>query len=109
MTIEMEKILGIFLRDRKAQSVLAVLQHGEFTMGRAVDNDLVISNPTVSQYHARIYTYLTASYIEDLESTNGTFIDGKRIKKHVLKPGSVIMLGEYELAVDERQPELALT
>jgi pSer/pThr/pTyr-binding forkhead associated (FHA) protein len=109
MRDELENIFGIFLRDKTNQSVLSVLRHGEFTLGRALDNDLVIQNPTISNYHAKIYTYLTASYIEDLGSTNGTFIDGKRIEKHVLKPGNVIKLGDYELEVRERQPEVALS
>jgi len=109
MVDELENVIGIFLRDRAKKSVLAVLRHGEFTLGRALDNDLIIHNPTISQHHAKIYTYLTASYIEDLDSTNGTFIDGKRIKKHVLKPGYIIKLGSYELEVDERTPELEVT
>ncbi len=105
----LENIIEIFLRDRAKQSVLAVLRHGEFTLGRAMDNDLIIHNPTISQHHAKIYTYLSASYIEDLDSTNGTFIDGKRIKKHLLKPGHLIKLGMYELEVDERMPELEVS
>lgn len=109
MVSELDNIMGVFLRDRTNQSVLTVLRHGEVTIGRALDNDLVIHNPTISQHHARIYTYLGASYIEDLDSTNGTYIDGKRVNKHVLKPGNVIKLGKYELEVDERQPELELT
>jgi pSer/pThr/pTyr-binding forkhead associated (FHA) protein len=108
MTIELEKIVGLFIRDKKDQSIVTVLRHGDYSIGRAQDNDLTITNPTISSHHARIYTYLTASYIEDLNSTNGTFVDGKRVTKHILKPGNVIKLGEYELLLEERQPEVAL-
>jgi pSer/pThr/pTyr-binding forkhead associated (FHA) protein len=109
MRVDVKNIDGICLKDRKAQEVIAVLQHGELRIGRALDNDLAIQNPTVSSYHAKIYTYLTASYIEDLDSTNGTFVDGKRIKKHVLKPGNIIKLGIYELVLEEQHPAEALT
>lgn len=109
MTIELEKVVGLFIRDKKDQSIVTVLRQGSYSIGRALDNDLSIQNPTISNYHAKIYTYLTASYIEDLESTNGTFVDGKRVKKHVLKPGNVIKLGAYELLLEERQPEVELS
>lgn len=109
MAIELEKIVGMFIRDVKKRSILTVLQHGECSIGRAADNELMLLHPTISSHHARIFTYLTVSYIEDLNSTNGTFVDGKRIKKHVLKPGSVIRLGEYELKLEERRPEIEQT
>lgn len=108
MVGKLNKVIGVFIRGRRDQSLFAVLRQGEFTLGRAYDNDLSIQNSTISLYHAKIYTYLTASYIEDLDSTNGTYVDGKRIKKHVIKPGHVIALGEYELVVDERQPAVEL-
>ncbi|MBI1422355.1 MAG: FHA domain-containing protein [Gammaproteobacteria bacterium] len=109
MAVDLEKVVGVYLKDMKNQAVVAVLRQGVFSMGRAIDNDLAISDPTVSSYHAKIYTYLTASYIEDLDSTNGTFIDGKRIKKHVLKPGAVIKLGGYQLQLEERRAEEAIS
>jgi len=101
MAIELENILGLAIRSLNDDKILAVLRHGELTIGRADDNNLVIELPTVSAYHARIYTYLTASYIEDLDSTNGTYVDGKRIKNHILKPGSVIRMGTCELVMEK--------
>ena len=106
MAIELDNIVGMVICDKKDQSVLTRLRHGELCIGRTADNDLAVAHPTISSHHARIYTYLTASYIEDLDSTNGTFVDGKRIKKHVLKPGNVIKLGEYELILEERRSEV---
>ncbi len=75
------------------------LQAGAMSIGRAGDNDLHIADTTVSSYHARIFTYLDASYIEDLGSTNGTYLNGKRIQKHTLHPGDVIKVGKHELEI----------
>lgn len=72
---------------------------GAMSIGRASDNDLHIVDATVSSYHARIFTYLEASYIEDLGSTNGTYLNGKRIQKHTLHAGDVIKLGKHELEI----------
>ena len=109
MVNELANTAGMVIRDKADQSILTVLRHGDFCIGRAPDNDLRIENPTISGQHARIYTYLTVSYIEDLDSTNGTFVDGKRIHKHVLKPGNVIRLGTHELILEEQQTNEALT
>jgi pSer/pThr/pTyr-binding forkhead associated (FHA) protein len=102
---DLESIVGLLIRDKADQSVITVLRHGNITLGRAPDNDLRFDNPTISAHHARIYTYLTASYIEDLNSTNGTFVDGKRIQKHVLKPGNVIKLGTCEFVLEKPRSE----
>lgn len=75
------------------------LQAGAITIGRAGDNDFHVPDYTVSAHHARIFTYLEASYIEDLGSTNGTYINGKRIQKHTVHPGDVIRVGRLEFKI----------
>ena len=72
---------------------------GEVMIGRAQDNDIKVSNKSISAHHARIYTYMEASFIEDLNSTNGTYLNGKRILKHTLHPGDVIKIGTVNLEV----------
>jgi len=67
------------------------------TIGRKTDNDIQIDNLAVSGNHAKILTILNDSFIEDLNSTNGTFIDGKKISKHALQNGEVILIGKHEL------------
>ena len=76
------------------------LSFGELRIGRAADNDVFITDSTVSSHHARIFTYLNSSYIEDLQSSNGTFLNGKRVEKHILRPGDKLRLGSYSLEID---------
>lgn len=67
------------------------------TIGRKADNDIHIDNLAVSGNHAKVLTILNDSFIEDLDSTNGTFISGEKITKHALKHGDVITVGKHEL------------
>jgi len=67
------------------------------TIGRKTDNDIHIDNLAVSGNHAKILTILNDSFIEDLDSTNGTYINGKKISKHALKNGEIITIGKHEL------------
>lgn len=66
-------------------------------IGRKADNDIHIDNLAVSGKHAKVLTILNDSFIEDLGSTNGTFIDGEKIRKHALKNGEVITIGKHKL------------
>jgi pSer/pThr/pTyr-binding forkhead associated (FHA) protein len=67
------------------------------TIGRKTDNDIQIDNLAVSGNHAKILTILNDSFIEDLSSTNGTFINGQKINKHALQNGEVMLIGKHEL------------
>ncbi len=67
------------------------------TIGRKPDNDIHIDNLAVSGNHAKILTILNDSFIEDLGSTNGTFIAGSKITKHALQNGDSIVIGKHEL------------
>jgi DNA-binding NtrC family response regulator len=67
------------------------------TIGAMEDNDLIVSDDTVSRYHCRIVQEDTAYLLVDLGSTNGTFINRVRIKEAYLKPGCTIGLGNTEV------------
>ena len=69
------------------------LSPGTRTIGRGPDNDIVINDPSVSTCHAKIVTFFDASYIEDLDSRNGTYVNGKKIKKHVIHAGDNVFFG----------------
>lgn len=67
------------------------------TLGRRPYNDIVIDNLAVSGEHAVLLTVGDDVFIEDLNSTNGTYINGKAIKKQLLAPNDVIEIGKYRI------------
>ena len=67
------------------------------TLGRKAHNDIQIDNLAISGEHAAVVTILNDSFLEDLNSTNGTLVNGQTVKKHFLKNGDVIELGKYKL------------
>jgi hypothetical protein len=70
------------------------------TLGTAADNDVVLASPHASRHHARVWrTPEGACWIEDLGSTNGTWVDGRRTEKAWLQPGSLVALGDEALRV----------
>src|SRR5690606_14534279 len=68
-----------------------------YTVGRLPDNDIRIDNPAVSGHHSLIINILNDSFLEDLNSTNGTYVNGKLIKKHALQHGDVMTVGHHQL------------
>jgi pSer/pThr/pTyr-binding forkhead associated (FHA) protein len=67
------------------------------TIGRKPSNDIAIDNLSVSGKHAQVITILEDSFLEDLGSTNGTYVNGKLVKKHALVHGDNITLGKYQI------------
>ena len=76
-----------------------------YTIGRLPDNDIRIDNPAVSGHHSLIINILNDSFLEDLNSTNGTYVNGKLIKKHALQHGDVVTVGHHQLRFVETQSE----
>lgn len=71
------------------------IEKDEVTIGRDLNCEIVISDPEVSRRHARLYLQGANYVLEDLGSTNGTFVNGQRLMgPYVLRPGEVITLGE---------------
>ena len=67
------------------------------TIGRKADNDIHIDNLSVSGHHAKITTILNDSFVEDTNSTNGTYVNGSLIQKQPLRNNDVIKVGKHEL------------
>ncbi len=68
-----------------------------YTVGRLPENDIRIDNAAVSGHHSLLINILNDSFLEDLNSTNGTYVNGKLIRKHALQHGDVITVGHHQL------------
>jgi pSer/pThr/pTyr-binding forkhead associated (FHA) protein len=75
------------------------------TLGRAVRTDFVVEAPLVSRVHCRLQVTADGQLaVEDLGSTNGTFVNGRRIDRALLVPGDVLRAGRAELTVERTVP-----
>ncbi len=73
------------------------VKQGDMLIGRQSDSDVLIDNLAVSGRHANIFTVGEDSFIQDLNSTNGTFINGRRVPKAHLRSGDLIGIGKHTL------------
>ncbi len=73
------------------------LNKERLSIGRKPQNDIQIDNLAISGEHAVVVNILNDSFLEDLNSTNGTLVNGQPIKKHFLRNNDVIELGKYKL------------
>jgi pSer/pThr/pTyr-binding forkhead associated (FHA) protein len=73
----------------------------EVSIGRSPDNAMVIDNPAVSHYHARVFNEEGRIMIEDFGSMNGTFVNGQRVKMVMLKPGDNVTVGKHTIVVSD--------
>jgi putative secretion ATPase (PEP-CTERM system associated) len=81
-----------------------LLVPGRLVIGRTPDNDLAIESKFVSRHHAQVITTPEESVIEDLNSTNGIFVRGRRVRRHRLQEGDVVKLGTHELTYHRSEP-----
>ncbi len=81
------------------------LRVGRIILGRTADNDLQIDSRFISRHHCQVIITVHGCIIEDLNSTNGIHVQGKRVRRHNLNDGDVVIIGTHELMyVDERLP-----
>ena len=80
------------------------LDKERITIGRKPHNDIVISNLAVSSEHAAVITILNDSFFEDMNSTNGSLVNGAPAMKHFLQNNDVIEIGKYKLKYLNDQP-----
>jgi len=75
------------------------------TVGRVDDNTFQIAQPSVSSHHCEVLLRGNDVVVKDLNSTNGTFINGQQVNgEAVLKPGQVLRLGEVEIRLESGAP-----
>ena len=80
---------------------------GRVIVGRSPDNEIYIKSKFVSRHHAQLVSDDQGCVIEDLNSTNGIFIDEQQVKKHRLSDGDVVSLGVHELVYHDLRSENA--
>jgi type II secretory pathway predicted ATPase ExeA len=83
------------------------LKPGRVVIGRTPDNDLQIDSKFISRHHCQIITQGDSCVIEDLNSTNGIYVQFKRVRRHNLNDGDVVQVGKHEIMyLDERTPRV---
>ena len=98
---EEEPFLVIVAGDREGEKF--EIDRDRLTIGRGADADVFLSDLAVSREHAAIVRTIDGDYIDDLDSRNGTFVNGRRIAAHLLQHGDSIRIGgttfEYRTAL----------
>jgi pSer/pThr/pTyr-binding forkhead associated (FHA) protein len=71
------------------------------TIGRLSDNRMVLDHPSVSSHHACVFADGEQYLVEDLQSTNGTFVNGRRVSRSALQHGDVMKIGRHTIQFDQ--------
>ena len=74
------------------------------TVGRVEDNSFQIAEPSVSSHHCEVMLRGNDIIVKDLNSTNGTFINGEKVNEGPLKPGQILRLGQIEMRLETDTP-----
>lgn len=75
------------------------LRAGENKIGRGFDNDIVVTDISVSRHHAVVYVEGAQVFIRDLNSTNGVYVGGTKVKDSVLYLDSIFKVGKVDMAL----------
>jgi general secretion pathway protein A len=105
---ESGQVVGRILLASEGRTVVErELKPGRLVIGRTPDNDLQIDSKFISRHHCQIVTQAESCLIEDLNSTNGIFVQSKRVRRHNLNDGDVVQVGQHEIMyIDERSPRV---
>jgi hypothetical protein len=75
------------------------------TVGRALDNDIILDSPSISRHHARLSPRSNHWLVEDLASTHGLYVNGRRVSASLLRPGDELRLGTVAAVVSRASVE----
>lgn len=84
------------------RGVTWLLEEGETTVGRHPDDDIFLDDVTVSRHHVKIVCKAGHLSVEDLGSTNGTYVNGERVDSVELAAGDELIIGKYHLLIAGR-------
>ena len=106
--VESTHLVGRILLASEGKTVVErELRPGRLVIGRTPDNDLQIDSKFISRHHCQIVTQPDSCLIEDLNSTNGIYVQSKRVRRHNLNDGDVVQVGQHEIMyIDERAPRV---
>ena len=90
-------MLKIELKHQRKTLATFETDNEQISIGRNPKNDIQIDNPAVSSSHAVIKKVMNTYYMVDLESTNGTFVNEKKIDKYELLDGDEVIIGKHSL------------
>jgi pSer/pThr/pTyr-binding forkhead associated (FHA) protein len=105
----------LVMRSGPSSGKVFSLEKAELFVGRDLNNDVVANDPEVSRRHARLFKQGNSYTLEDLGSTNGTFINGQRLASpYPLRPGELITFGErinmvFEVTVEDEDATVVST
>jgi type II secretory pathway predicted ATPase ExeA len=101
------KVLSKLVLSTEGKAIAELhLVPGRKVIGRTPDNDLQIDSKFISRHHCQFVTSSDGcTIIEDLNSTNGLVIRGKRVRRHTLRDGDVVTMGQHELLFVDDQSE----
>jgi pSer/pThr/pTyr-binding forkhead associated (FHA) protein len=98
----MAEKIQLVLKQSRGQGTgsIFVVRDDNVSLGRSLENDIVLESRTVSKFHCEIYRVANSFRIKDLNSSNGTIVDDLRVSDEELLPGSQIRIGQIKLIVN---------
>jgi type II secretory pathway predicted ATPase ExeA len=105
---DLNQAVGRILLASEGKTVIErELKPGRLVIGRTPDNDLQIDSKFISRHHCQIVTEPDACLIEDLNSTNGIYVQSKRVRRYNLNDGDVVQVGQHEIMYIDERPQRA--
>jgi pSer/pThr/pTyr-binding forkhead associated (FHA) protein len=98
----------LFVKTAGMENQLIELKLGANRIGRSPDADFTIAHPTVSGLHCELVLLEEGVTVRDLESTNGTFVDGRQVRESTVSAGQVLRLGDVELLMESTEVRVAI-
>lgn len=102
----MAKLIIKPIGDRPGRTI--ELKQGVTRLGRSSNNDLMLPFPEISESHCELLVENEFVFVRDLESSNGTYIDGDVIRESVIYSGQTLQIGQVEIVLDTPQVRVAL-
>ena len=98
----------LLVKTEALNTKLLELKLGANRVGRHPDNDFQIEHATISSVHCELVLQEGGVLLRDLESTNGTFLNGEAVREAKLSPGQIVRLGDVELLVETTDCTIAI-